>query len=52
MREYAQNTWLNQLLQSFNLRSMGCLQMSVLFLDRKISEYIGVNWCRKVKLKG
>lgn len=52
MREYAQNTWLNQLLQSFNLPSMGCLQMSVVFLDTKISEHIGVNWLRKVRLKG
>lgn len=52
MREYAQNTCLNQLLQSLNLPSMGCLQIHVLFLDRKISEYIGINQLRKVRLKG
>lgn len=52
MRVYAENTWWNQLLQSLNLPSRGCLQRHVLFLDRKISEYIGANQLRKVRLKG
>lgn len=52
MREYTQNMWSNQLLQTLNLPSMGCLQMHVLFLDRKIRECMGVNQIRKVRLKG
>lgn len=52
MREYTQNGIFSQLLQSLNLPSIRYLQMNVLFLDRKINEYIGANLFKNVRSKG